>query len=206
MKLVVFGSTGPTGLQVVQQALAQGYIVTAVARTPSKLTLTHDRLKVVRGDVLDAASIEAAVQGQDAVVSTVGAGGRAPTTVYSEGIRKIMAAMQKAGVRRLIAVSSGGTRPSPNTAFIYRFIIRPLLHNIYEDMARMEDLVMASDLDWTVVRPAGLRDVPARGTYRLEETIAIKGGNQTGRADLAAFMLKELADPRYIRKAVAIAY
>lgn len=206
MKIVVFGGTGPTGLQLIQQALAQGHIVTAVARTPSKLTVTHERLKVVPGDVLDAASIEPALRGQDAVLSSIGVAGRAPTTVYSEGTRNIMAAMQKAGCRRLVAVTSAGTRPSPNLSFFYRFFIRPLLKNAYDDMARMEDLVMASDLNWTIVRPAKLMDIPARGTYRVEETMAIKRGNQTGRADLAAFMLKELAESRYIRKAVAIAY
>ena len=65
---------------------------------------------------------------------------------------------------------------------------------------------MASDLDWTIVRPARLKDTPARGTYRVEQAQALRGGNVTGRADLAAFMLKELSEPRFLRKAVAIAY
>lgn len=193
-------------MQVVEQALAQAHGVTAVARTPAKLTLMHEHLNVVRGDVLDLASIEAAVVGQEAVLSAVGAAGRAPTTVYSEGTRNIMAAMHKAGVQRLIAVTSGLTRPTSDAGFIARAIVHRLLRNIYEDMARMEDLVMASDLDWTLVRPAALRDGPQRGIYRLEETMAIRGGMQIRRADLAAFMLKELSAPRYIRKAVAIAY
>lgn len=206
MKVAVFGSTGPTGLQVVEQALAQGHVVTAVARTPAKLALTHECLNVVRGDVLDLASIEAAVTGQEAVLSAVGASGRAPTTVYSEGTRHIMAAMHKAGVQRLVAVTSGLTRPTSDAGFIARVIVHRLLRNIYDDMARMEGLVMASNLDWTIVRPAALREGPKRGAYRVEETMAMPGGTQIRRADLAAFMLKELSERRYIRKAVAIAY
>lgn len=140
MKVLVLGSTGPTGLQVVEQALAQGHDVTAMARTPDKLALTHQRLKVVRGDVLDAASIETAVTGHEAVLSAVGARGRAPTTVYSEGTQNVLAAMHKANVHRLIVVSSGLTRPTSNAGFIPRVIVHRLLHNIYEDMARMEDI------------------------------------------------------------------
>jgi putative NADH-flavin reductase len=72
MKLLVFGATGGTGSRLVQQALQQGHVVTAFARDPAKVHLVHDNLRVVTGDILDAASVDAAVVGQDGVLSALG--------------------------------------------------------------------------------------------------------------------------------------
>jgi putative NADH-flavin reductase len=72
MKLLVFGATGGTGKQLVQQALQQGHAVTAFARDPGKIKVTHDNLRVVRGDILQPGSVETAVAGQDAVLSALG--------------------------------------------------------------------------------------------------------------------------------------
>jgi putative NADH-flavin reductase len=72
MKLLVFGATGGTGGRLVQQALEQGHVVTAFARDPAKIHLVHDNLRVVTGDILDPASVDAAVAGQDGVLSALG--------------------------------------------------------------------------------------------------------------------------------------
>lgn len=72
MKLLVFGATGGTGRRLVQQALEQGHVVTAFARDPTKLRLAHDHLRVFRGDVLSKESVDAAVAGQDGVLSALG--------------------------------------------------------------------------------------------------------------------------------------
>ncbi|MEB3210731.1 MAG: NAD(P)H-binding protein, partial [Leptolyngbyaceae bacterium] len=108
MKLVIFGSTGGTGREVVQQSLADGHHVTAFARNPEKLTIQHPNLTIVQGDVLDPLSVEQAVQGQDAVVCILGSGQQLSGTVRSEGTRQIIQAMEKTGVRRLICQSTLG--------------------------------------------------------------------------------------------------
>lgn len=72
MKLLVFGATGGTGGRLVQQALEQGHVVTAFARDPAKIHLVHPNLRVVRGDILQADTVETAMAGQDAVVSALG--------------------------------------------------------------------------------------------------------------------------------------
>ncbi len=97
MNLIIFGATGGVGRHLVEFALAQGHAVTAFARDPAKLGIEHANLKVVQGDVMDFASVEKAVQGQEAVLSSLGAGMK--STIRSEGSRHIIRAMEKAGIR-----------------------------------------------------------------------------------------------------------
>lgn len=67
MRVTVFGGTGPTGLLLINQALAEDPEVTAYTRSPSKLP-THERLTAVQGQLDDAAAITEAVRGSDAVL------------------------------------------------------------------------------------------------------------------------------------------
>jgi len=108
VKLVVFGSTGGIGTHVVEQALAAGHSVTAVARRPSAITLQHDHLVVLQGDVLAPQAVRRAIAGKDAVVFAVGVRNRAPTTIYSEGAGNMILAMQSVHVRRMICISASG--------------------------------------------------------------------------------------------------
>ena len=107
MRILVIGSTRGTGQQVMQQAIAAGHMVTALARDPTRLDVQHDRLSVVRGDVLDPATLAPAMAGQEAVISSIGVTARRPTTLYSEGMRNIIQAMHATDVKRLVAVSAG---------------------------------------------------------------------------------------------------
>ncbi len=210
MKIALFGATGATGRLVLEQLLARGHTVTALVRTPSKLTTAHEQLKAIQGDVTDPAAVEKAAAGQEAVISTVGSGSNTRhVTLYSTSIRNIIAAMEKQNVRRLLCISAGGAYPGkdPGAPFILNYIVKPFfLKDVFADMARMEEAVMRSKVDWTIFRPPQLADAPARGKYRRELTYCIKGGNKMGRADLASFMASELEAGEYVRKAVAVAY
>jgi putative NADH-flavin reductase len=209
MKLVIFGANGPSGKLLTQQALDEGHDVSAVTRHPDTFPVKHDRLKVVAGDVYEAADLADAIAGHDAVLSVLGVPySWKPVTVYSQGVDNIMKAMRQGSVRRLICTSSGGTNPhwDRNEGIIFGLIIkRTIGRTTYADGRRMEDLVMRSELDWTIVRPARLRDRPTVSKYRLEEAFFIPGMLETARVDLADFILKEAVSPRYIHKAVAIA-
>jgi len=208
INIVIFGATGRTGQYLVIKALEHGHIVTAVARHPERITLRHERLRVVDGLFDQPETIEAAVSGQAAVLSAVGAPmSRAATSVHADSARSIVAAMARIGARRLICVTSGGTNPQhdPNLPFVFEQVFKRMFANIYQDQIEMEQIVMASETDWTIVRPAALIDGSATGRCRVDLAYAIRGGNQTPRADLADFMFKQLDDPTYIRKAVAIA-
>lgn len=126
MKLLVFGSTGGTGRQLVELALARGHAVTAFARNPAKLDIRHANLKVVQGDVMDFASVEKAVQGQEAVLSALGSPAWKNTAVRSDGTQHIVCAMEEVGVRRFVSLSTLGAGiagryfPSSTSTFFSR--------------------------------------------------------------------------------------
>ena len=207
MKIVIFGATGRTGQYLVKQALERGHLVTAVARHPEAISLRNDRLSVVRGHFDQPETIDAAVIGQSAVLSAIGAPmSRAATSVHADSARSLVAAMGRVRVRRLICVTSGGTNPQhdPDLNLFFEQVFKRIFANIYQDQMAMEKIVMASDTDWTIVRPAALTDGPATGRCRVAEAYAIRGGNQTPRADLADFMLNQLESPMFIRKAVTL--
>lgn len=211
MKLVVFGATGGTGRLVVEQALAAGHEVTAVARRPSAIIARHERLTVVRGDVLEPSKIERAVAGQDAAVSALGAADRAPTTVYSEGTGNVAQAMLAGGVRRLTCVSSGGLEADhPYAPLLQRLVTKLFVQRLYKnpfaDMARMEEELERSGLDWTVIRAPMLTDGPRTERYRVAASGHLDRPGRISRADLADYILAHLNDLASYRAKVEISY
>lgn len=211
MKITVFGATGGTGRPLVEQALERGHEVSAVARDPASFDLRHERLEVLEGDVLDLASVEAAVGGRDAVVSAIGTGLHlCPTTVYSEGTKNVVRAMEDRDVGRLVVVSTAGLNgKDPAFPSWYRFLLKPLfLERVkYGDMELMEEEVRGSSLDWTVVRAGGLTDGPPTGGYRVGPGGRLPEGRaEISRADLARFVLDQLDDRDYVGKTPTLAY
>lgn len=210
MKIVIFGANGQTGRLLTGQALAAGHDVAAATRRPAQFPITHDRLVVVEADVHDAAAVDRAVQGADVVLSALGVPfTRKQVTLYSEGTGNIVAAMSRHGVKRLIVVSSSATEPHHHGdgGFMLNRVLQPLVtatigKTTYADMRRMEDLVRGSDLEWTIMRPSGLFDAPGVTAYELREDQA--PGVFTSRAGLAASMLDQAADTRFVRKAAAV--
>ncbi len=210
MRIVVFGANGLTGRLLTEQALAAGHEVVAVSRRPAGFPITHERLSVVEADVHDAQAVDRAVEGADAVLSTLGVPyTRKPINVYSDGIRNVAAAMSRHAVKRLIVVSSSATEPHHHAdgGFLMDRVLQPLItatigKTTYSDMRRMEELARGSDLEWTIMRPSGLFDAPGVTRYELHEDQA--PGIFTSRADLAASLLEQATDVRFVRKAVAV--
>ncbi len=203
MLLSVFGATGPSGRLIVERALEEGHSVRAFARDPGRLGLEHPRLEVVVGDVLDQRAVEAAIAGSGAVIGCLGMRRGSSKTIVADGTRRILAAMQAHGVRRFIGLSAygaGETRDGSAYSRVTWLLLRPNL----EDKERYETLVRATDLDWTLVRPPKLTDDPATGRYRAGTDLRMKLTSKISRADLAAFIVDQLDDPAYLRKAPAI--
>jgi putative NADH-flavin reductase len=207
MKLAIFGSTGSIGRQLVKQAIEEGHTVTAFARSPDKLETGHNNLKVVPGDVMNLPTVEKAVLGQDAILCSLGAGLKG--TVRSEGTKHIVQAMEKAGVRRFICQTTLGLGDSWNNLnFYWKYIMfKGLLRQAYADHVRQEEIIRQSNLDWTIVRPGAFTDGPRTGTYRhgfpgSDKMVELK----ISRADVADFMLKQLADDTYLRKMPGLSY
>jgi len=209
MNLLVFGATGGTGRQLVEQALAQGHTVTAFARTPAKLARQHAKLRVVPGDVLDPASVRQAMAGQDAVLSALGAPAGEPAPVRSAGTRHILQAMEQAGVRRFVCLTTLGMGESRAALpFLYKYLLVPLLlRRAFADSELQEACIRQSRAEWTIARPATLTNGPRTGCYRhgfpaTEPGLKIK----ISRADVADFMLRQLQDATYLRRAASLSY
>jgi putative NADH-flavin reductase len=205
MKIAVFGATGGTGRQVVQQALAAGHQVTALARDPSRLAGADPNLTVVAGSVLDEAAVQQTLAGADAAVMALGNTANNPEYVVSQGTQVILDAIgQLDGPRRMVVVSSIGVGDSKDQVpFAFKMLMRTVLRKAMEDKERQEALVKASGLDWIIVRPGGLTDGPATGHYQAGLDPKISAG-QVSRADVAAFVLQQLTDDTYLRQAPAI--
>jgi putative NADH-flavin reductase len=209
--MTVFGASGGTGRQIVEQALGRGHEVVAFVRDPATMAdLAHERLGVVVGDVLEPASVPPALRGSRAALFALSTRrGRESGRVYSDGIHNVIAGMDTYCVDRLICVSAAGVgevHASGLSSLARRLSTSRVLRGAYEDMERMEVEVMLSQTTWTIVRPAGLTDGPLTGEYRVVEGRSVPQGRQLSRADLAAFMLKCVDIDVYDRKGVAIAY
>ena len=208
MNLVIFGATGGIGRQCVEQALQLGHAVTAVARNPAAITTQHARLRVLQGDVLQPASLAAAVVGQDAVVSAIGNESRAPTTLYSQGVMNIVAAMNAANMRRLVCVSASALEIGSGTPLLLglamKLLVQPLLREPYADLRRMEAVLRTSPLDWTSVRPPRLSNGPYTGRFQVAPN-QHQATASVSRADVAACILTCLKDAATIRQWVELA-
>ncbi len=209
MNVLVVGATGSIGRQVVAQALEQGHTVTAFARHPDQLTLQHPRLARFSGNVLERAAVEQAVQGQDVVVCTLGAGKNLTGTVRSAGTRNIIQAMEQAGVRRFICQSTLGVGDSWGSLNFYwkRLMFGLLLRQVFLEHERQEGYVRQSHLDWTIVRPGAFVDGQRTGQYRH----GFPGSDRTSklkisRADVADFILKQLGDKTYLHQMPSLSY
>jgi putative NADH-flavin reductase len=224
MKLTIFGATGGIGGQLLEQAVAAGHEVTAVVRDPRKLVPSRNGVRVVTADLAapEPGVLESAVAGAVAVLSGVGPRPMAKAGVAEHGTRAIVRAMQATGVRRIEVVSAApiSTVPSPGRpnpprddpgeGFVMRNVLTPFMKAVlgdrYADLARMEDLLRASGLDWTIVRPPQLTNGPLTGTYRTALGQNLRRGVRISRADVAHEMLAALERPATIRQEVGIAY
>lgn len=210
MRVLVVGSTGGTGRQLVAQALERGHDVTAFARNPKKMILTHDRLRVHQGDVLQPETLVAAAKDQDAVLCALGHKKfLRPTSILSEGTRNLIDAMQRRGVDRIVCQTSLGVGNSFGRlgAYYTLFVVPVILQFYYWDKHRQESLLRASDLKWTIVRPAVLTNGRRRGNYRHGERVGSWLVTlRVSRADTADFMLNQLEDDAYIHRNPGIAY
>jgi uncharacterized protein YbjT (DUF2867 family) len=195
MRIVICGANGQTGRLLTRRALDAGHTAVAVTRNPDNFPFADPRLTVVGADVRDASSLEEVVDGADAVLSTLGVPfSLRPIDTYSVGIRNVIAAMQKTSVQRLVVVSSTGAYQYPgrrNTPAALRIfepvITRTIGKTTYDDQRRMETIVRDSGLDWTIVRPSGLFDLPYVTEYIAGEVDPV--GGFTSRADLADYLV-----------------
>ncbi|MGJ7484450.1 NAD(P)H-binding protein [Variovorax sp. LT2P21] len=211
MKVLIFGATGASGLLTVRSALKHGHDVTVYARNPAKLgnAITDARLKIFQGELTDAAAIDTAIAGQDAVVSVLGPTKGASGTPLTDGFRAILGAMERHRVRRLVATSTPAFR-QPEDRFVLSFwlgvsMIRVMVAPAYRDIVGSAEAISASRLDWTIVRLPMLTDKP-HGGPPVAGPLGTPGLRlfSLSREVLADFLIDQLTDDRWTRRAPVI--
>ena len=209
MKVLVLGATGGTGRLIVQDARAKGHSVVALVRSKARVR-DLPGAEMVEGDARDEATLFRALNGCDAVVSSLGTG-LSPfreVTLLSTATRALVAAMTRSGVRRLVCITGMGAGDSRgHGGFLYDRLILPLLlRNVYKDKERQEDAIRASSLDWIIVRPGVLNDEPARGNVRAVTELAGVHGGKIARADVARFVVDQLTTDTWLRRTPLISW
>ena len=206
MKILILGATGPTGQHLFKQALEQRHQVTALVRNPSKISIAHEKLTIIAGDVLDKNIVLKALAGQDAVISTLGKGqSLSSSDLITDAVNILIPAMNEMQIKRLIFLSGFGAGETlVQASLIQKIIFKTFLHNIYRDKAKAEQTIRSSNLDWTLVYPVKLNNKPATGNYKAGERFTMKGSPEISRADVADFMLTQLSSNLFLKKGVVL--
>lgn len=210
MKILVVGASKGTGAISVKSALARGHSVTAFARTPSKLELEHERLTKVKGDFHDAASVNAAMPGHDAVIITASISSldelKKKPDYFSHGTKLCIDAMKQHGVKRLVVLSAHGAGDSIAASgwFLRTFVVGMILKRAFVDHDAQEKLTMESGLEWVIARPTRLTDGPAKGKYVRVFDPTGRVPASISRADVADFMVEACDSKDVLNKAVGL--
>jgi putative NADH-flavin reductase len=206
MKLLILGATGGIGLELVRQAIEQRHQVTVLVRTPERLEESADPITVIKGDVLNSAEVERALEGQDAVLSSFGP--RLPRSKADADLLRrfavaLTSAMVRVKIQRVLVVS---------VAFLFKDSIVPptylfgrlFFRDTVIDASEMEDVFRKSELDWTIVRPPRLTDKLRTGNYRVREGHLPRFGFSISRADVADFMIREVESRSPVGKIIGV--
>jgi len=207
MNVLVFGASGKTGREVVRQALARGFNVAAFVRETARLPLAHANLRLVTGQITDPKAVARAIEGHTCVISTLGVGlPLRHDPIVIEGVRTIARASEHASVARLLYMSFIGVSESRDAAgFLLKQLASTVLRHEVADHEVKEAAVAESFVDWTIVRAPKLTNGRLTASYRVGEDIQARSPlPMMSRADVADFMLRQLSDQSFIRKAVRI--
>jgi putative NADH-flavin reductase len=208
MKIIIFGASGKTGLEICKLASKKGYDVTGFDIYKNDQLVGLNNFKFIKGSVLNADEVEQAMSGANAVVSELGVKIGSKLPLLSEGNKNIISAMHKHKLKRLITQSAFGALESyKKLPFYYKIIHKLVLGPMSQDKNIMEREVHKSNLEHTIIRPVRLTNGPARGKFRTGDTNLKLGLNpRVSRKDVALFIMDELENNNFIKKAVTITY
>lgn len=208
-KILVLGATGPTGRHIVSQALARGYDVTILVRSPEKAA-DMKGAKIVVGDARDETMLRQAVNGRDAVISALGtpASPFRDVTLLSTATRALVSAMKAEHVSRLVTITGMGAGDSAgHGGFLFDKLIFPLLlRKVYADKDRQEAIINGSDLDWTIVRPSVLNNKARHNTIQTLTDLNQFRGGSISRENVASFVLDQVTTDRWLHKSPLISW
>ncbi|MFN0194074.1 MAG: NAD(P)-dependent oxidoreductase [Aestuariivirga sp.] len=203
-RIGVLGASGTVGRRIVDRLLEGGFDVVCQTRSAAKLADLAGRAAIHTFDPRHADGLSRFVSGADAVIFALGTDNPGATTLFSESTAALIKAMQKHGVSRLIAITGvGAGETRGHGGWLYDWIIFPLFtRKRYLDKNKQEDLIAASDLDWTIVRPARFTDRPAAaGALQMLTVIDPETRlSRITRDEVAAFVVAQLDSDKFVRQ------
>jgi putative NADH-flavin reductase len=209
MRIAIIGASRGIGAELLKAAVEEGHEVTALVRDPATLNISNPKLKIIKGDILDSSSVAKAIAGQEAICVCIGIPPtRKPVDVFSRGTQNILNAISKESNQKLILVTGIGAGDTKgHGGFFYDHILNPLLlATNYADKDRAESIIKASNVEWLIVRPGFLTNDHRTGKYRVIESLSGVTAGKISRADVADFILKQLASPTHFGKTPLLTY
>ncbi len=212
MKIAIFGASGATGLLLTRRCLARGHSVTALLRTPERFQM-RSAVNVIQGSAFDSASVAQTIEGADVVLSALGARSLRKEDVLERAVPQIVAAMQQKGVRRIIVLGSAGAKngaldkqPAWRRCIVEHLVYRTLLKWPVASQRAQYGALSASGLDWTMAMPPMLTNTRGHGRWRIDSDALPRNASRISREDVADFMMQQIDNPHWIKKAVYIAW
>lgn len=205
MRVLIIGASKGIGLDTTRQALDAGHNVRALARSATAIAISNPSLEKMRGDALKTEDVETALVGVDVVIQTLGVGLGdlfRPVHLFSDASRVLIQAMKIQGVKRLICVTGFGAGDSRSSiSCLQRLPFQIVFGRAYDDKSLQEQLIKESGLDWTIARPGVLTSGPRTGHYQILSEASQWRNGIISRADVAEFLVRQIGDQTYIRKA-----
>ncbi|MEM6379835.1 MAG: SDR family oxidoreductase [Bacteroidota bacterium] len=209
-KIALLGATGQTGSIFLAKAIEKGHTVKVLVRDINKILITHERLHVIQGNVLNLTDVEKLVQDTNVVVSLFGHVKDSPDWLQTDGTKNIVSVMQKEGVQKIISLSGGGL-PFPEKdepKFVdkmIRFVMKMAVPKILNDAIAHHKVLESSGLKWVIVRGPRLTNDPSKGTYRVG-WVGVNASTKIARGDLASFIFKQVESDEFIHQMPFVSY
>lgn len=204
MKIFLLGATGQTGLMLLKDALERGHCVTAYVRHPEKISLVSENLNIIKGDLLSVENMAAAMSNHEVVISCLGGNDNDKTTIITDMTKIIVESMKMNHITRIISISSAGIHNE--FSLITNLIVKMFYKHVLNDHKFAAQIIMSSDLDYTLARPLSLVEGKKTKQYRKTSIGVPKGGKNISRQDLAHFLLDVIENDEYKNKTVGLAY
>jgi len=210
--VLIIGASRGIGLEATEQSLTSGHHVRAFARSADSIDIDHPNLEKRNGDALHQEDVVSALEGMDVTIQSLGVSLGpdfilGPVTLFSDATRILVSAMEASGVKRLICVTGYGAGDSRSSIGLVQLIpFRLLLGRVYDDKDVQELIVRRSSLDWVIARPVFLTNGPRTGRYQVLVDRKSWRNGLISRADVADFLVGQIADDRYIRQTPVLAY
>ena len=207
MNITIIGASGGIGLETVKRGLNRNHTITTLSRSEIKIE-KNNSLKMILGDATHKADLLKSIQNTEAIIVTLGTSKNMKTTTLFSDFAKLIVEIHretKINVPFIFVTGFGAGESKNYVPWLVKMFLKYMLKDVYADKTKMEEIITASDLNWTVVRPGRLLDKELTEKYRVENKL-FKGINIGGinRADVADFLIKQAENQTELNKYIGI--